>query len=86
MLISRRRRGRCAALTWSEEGQRYLCGALAAVTPVEGTPPTMPRRWLHRLVLRWIGAGVGCDAHLDRVDLPPTESTPQRQGPSEDGP
>ncbi|MGD9774826.1 hypothetical protein [Diaphorobacter sp.] len=64
MLLSRRRRGACAALRWSPEAGRYLCGAVA--TPASVT------RWRHpwavrafsALARRWIAAGTGCDADL----------------------
>ena len=49
MLVSRRRRGACAAVEW--DGQRYRCGVL-----------TTARGWRRRLVARWIGAGPGCDS------------------------
>lgn len=51
VLWSRRRHGACAALRWSDEHQRYLCGALAVP-------------WLAPLARRWIAAGQGCDATL----------------------
>lgn len=56
------RRGACPALTWQTD--RYVCGLAAA--------PTGIARWLpRRLVLRWIGAGCGCDcaAEIDGDDL-----------------
>jgi hypothetical protein len=55
MLVSRRRRGACRALQWSDTERRYHCGLLRS-----------PRlRWLHPLLRRWIAAGSGCDAHID---------------------
>lgn len=64
VLVSRRRRGACRALRWSEPLQRYLCGAISAP---EGLLP----RFLHplapglaHLVKRWVAAGQGCDAEL----------------------
>lgn len=64
MVLSRRRRGACNALAWEAEGARYRCGVLAE-----------PRRWLpllpaalaRRLARRWIAAGAGCDATLERA-------------------
>jgi len=50
MVLSRRRTGACVALRWSDEGQRYRCGA------VDG-----PWGFLAR---RWISAGSGCDSSL----------------------
>jgi len=49
MVVSRRRRGACAAVHW--DGQRYRCGVLASA-----------RGWRRRLIARWIGAGRGCDS------------------------
>ncbi len=62
MLISRRRRGSCRALQW--DGSRYRCGALA--DPGRWLPG-LPRGWARRLAGRWIAAGRGCDATLERV-------------------
>jgi len=65
MLVSRRRRGACDALRWSEVDRRYLCGLVAAPAAVLG------RRWrwaaplVARLARRWISAGSGCDAELE---------------------
>jgi len=59
MLLSRRRTGACAALRWSPEAQRYLCGAVAVPA---GAPPW--RRAAAVLARRWIAAGAGCDADL----------------------
>lgn len=61
MLLSRRRRGACAALRWSPREGRYLCGALAE--PALWLP-WLPAPWARRLVRRWIAAGVACDADL----------------------
>lgn len=57
MLLSRRRRGACVALRWSEAEQRYRCGAVA-------------HPWLGRLARRWIAAGAGCDADLQVHNTP----------------
>jgi hypothetical protein len=54
VLLSRRRHGACAALTWDDAGARYRCGVLAS-----------PRRWVRRLAARWIAAGSGCDCILE---------------------
>jgi hypothetical protein len=62
ILISRRRRGRCAALSWDDGDGRYRCG-------VVGEPqrwlPWLPRAWARRLALRWIAAQQGCDSDLE---------------------
>jgi hypothetical protein len=41
-------------LRWDSPARRYHCGALAAA----------PKGWRRRLLARWIGAGIGCDADL----------------------
>ena len=61
MLLSRRLRGACVALSWSPERRRYLCGALAE--PARWLPWLRPA-WAEWLVRRWIAAGVACDADL----------------------
>ncbi|QHI99564.1 hypothetical protein GT347_17250 [Xylophilus rhododendri] len=65
MVISRRRRGACAALRWDEGQRLYRCGVVSEPAEVLG-----PRwRWLGplaaRLARRWISAGSGCDAELE---------------------
>jgi hypothetical protein len=60
MLISMRRQGACRALRWDAENRRYDCGALARAAHLGP--------WPQRLVARWIAAGAGCDATLERVD------------------
>lgn len=69
MVLSRRRRGACAALRWSLAEARYTCGALSASTEVLGHFGRWPvvRRW----VARWIAAGRGCDASLEVVRAAP---------------
>ena len=64
MLLSRRRHGACAALAWSEPEARYHCGALAE--PGRWLP-LLPPAWGRVLAKRWIAAGMGCDATLQRA-------------------
>lgn len=64
MVLSRRRTGACAALRWSHDERRYLCGALAR--PSDWLP-WLPESWARRLVRRWIAAGVACDAELNTL-------------------
>lgn len=61
VLLSRRRRGRCAALRWDAGPGRYRCGAVSA--PRRHVPwlPAVLTRWL---ALRWIAAATGCDSDL----------------------
>jgi hypothetical protein len=56
-VVSLRRSGRCTALEWSDEDRRYRCGIL--LKAAQGGRPA------RRLVTRWIGAGIGCDATLE---------------------
>ncbi|WP_288842250.1 hypothetical protein [uncultured Deefgea sp.] len=62
VLISRKRRGRCAALVWDEAQHRYWCGML--LKPARYLPVNWP--WLNRRISRWaqrsIAAGLGCDS------------------------
>ncbi|QZA81741.1 hypothetical protein [Deefgea piscis] len=62
MLISRKRRGRCAALVWDEVQHRYWCGML--LEPAGYLPVNWP--WLNRRISHWaqrsIAAGIGCDS------------------------
>jgi hypothetical protein len=55
IVVSRRRRGACAALRWDDAAARYRCALLPEAAPA-------PQR---RLVARWIAAGAGCDCDLD---------------------
>jgi hypothetical protein len=66
-LLSRRRRGACAALRWVPAAGCYRCGVL-----------DKPRRWLPwlparfglALARRWIAAGQGCDCNLQASPAP----------------
>ena len=64
MLVSRRRRGACTALRWSDADQRYWCGLLSDPSDVTG----LTRPWAVRALAAWarrsIAAGVGYDAPL----------------------
>jgi hypothetical protein len=64
MLLSRRRHGACAALAWSDAEGRYHCGVLAQP---KRWLPLLPAAWGHALARRWIAAGIGCDATLERA-------------------
>ncbi|MBT9504149.1 MAG: hypothetical protein IV092_23090 [Burkholderiaceae bacterium] len=73
MLVSRRRRGTCRALLWSDEQARYLCGMVIA--PQQFLPWLAPL--LQPLAVRWarrlISAGKGCDAEL-QIQQPPASA------------
>ena len=49
------------ALSWHEQDQRYLCGALAE--PARWLP-WLPARAAGALARRWIAAAKGCDSDL----------------------
>lgn len=78
VLASRRRHGACAALRWSDEGGRYVCGMLIEPLTALGWAHPGPR-WLNRLIGAWarrmIAAGKGCDADL-LVQPAPGEQRP----------
>lgn len=60
-VMSLRRSGRCDALEWDDDGQRYRCGLLVKASTTS--------RGAARLVSRWIAAGAGCDADFEPADL-----------------
>lgn len=60
--ITRRRRGRCAALDWDAPAARYRCGVVAEP---RRHVTWLPAAWTRALALRWIAAGRGCDASLE---------------------
>jgi hypothetical protein len=67
MLVSRKRRGACVALVWSEDEASYRCGM--ASQPQEHLPGWLAARPAMRsLASRWakrvISAGTGCDSNL----------------------
>ncbi len=59
--LSRRRQGACVALSWSDEGSRYVCGALTE--PLHWLP-WLPAGTGAALARRWIAAAKGCDSDL----------------------
>lgn len=63
MLLSRKRRGACHWLRWSDAQQRYLCGAIS------DAPQGLAGQLRVRLARRWIAAGLGCDAPLQAQAL-----------------
>ena len=72
VLLSRRRRGACAALRWDAGTRRYRCGALAEPQAVLRQALPYGLRFLapalasglRRWGPRWIAAGVGCDSSV----------------------
>lgn len=75
MLVSRRRKGACTALRWSDADQRYWCGMVADPGGVTGLSHPWAVRALSALARRWIASGVGCDARLDVQAPHPTDSS-----------
>ena len=66
MLVSRRRKGRCDALVWSDASARYHCGLLTA--PETFVRPAWLARGVGRVAARLIAAGLGCDSDLALED------------------
>ncbi|HWT54024.1 MAG TPA: hypothetical protein VN066_04390 [Rhodocyclaceae bacterium] len=64
ILVSRKRKGACAALVWNDQTRQYRCGLIE--TPRRYLAPGL--RWLapalKRLAHRYISAGSGCDCSL----------------------
>lgn len=86
MLLSRKRRGACTALQWSDESRRYVCGMLVAPLPQlgwhgDGAVSRLLGRALTRTVRRWIAAGQGCDSTLERVTDGLGQATSRDGGP-----
>ena len=70
MLVSRKRRGACELLRWSDEQGRYVCGLLAEPHTGDGAASWMRRAW-YAWARRLISAGSGCDASLEIDSLGP---------------
>jgi len=64
ILVSRKRKGACKALQWSEADSSYRCGLI--VQPAQYLPRGLG--WLSaavsRIAYRYISAGSGCDSTL----------------------
>jgi hypothetical protein len=83
VLLSRRRRGACVAVSWQAVSQQYRCDALVA--PATLLPERLPAALRHLLspllcgaaplVRRWIAAGQGCDSSL-LVEAPQAPTAP----------
>jgi hypothetical protein len=71
MLVSRKRRGACDLLRWSDAQGRYACGLLVDVAVDDAVVRSGPlwRRMWRRLWQVWarrlISAGSGCDASME---------------------
>jgi hypothetical protein len=66
VVVSRRRQGACDALAWNDAKRRYDCGVLQDPGRHLALLRLLPKPWAQRLVSRWIAAGQGCDADLER--------------------
>lgn len=76
IVVSRRRHGACAALRWSAEDRRYVCGMLVAPRGARrGRIARLLERPLRALIARWIAAGRGCDSDLEPVQSVPGQAT-----------
>ena len=65
MAVTRQVHGPCPALLWKSEDRAYRCGLL---TSPEKHVRWLPRSLVQRLARRWIAAGTGCDAPLERLE------------------
>jgi hypothetical protein len=74
VLVSRRLKGACKALVWSDEAGRYHCGLLVAAPAEQAAAQGRLKRMLRPLWQRWvrrmISAGSGCDASLEVESAP----------------
>lgn len=75
VLVSRRRRGACTALLWSDEQARYRCGMVVAPRRFMPWLPALLQPLAARWARRLISAGKGCDAAL-QIQLPPGPEAP----------
>lgn len=65
MVISRRRTGRCEALAWQDEGERYVCGVVAYPERYSPGGGPVAVTAVQALARRFISAGSGCDAAIE---------------------
>ena len=64
VLVSGRRAGACAALSWSDDAGLYRCGLVGSPTTVLPRLPRVLAPLVSRLARRWISAASGCDSSL----------------------
>ena len=64
VLVSGRRTGACAALSWNEDAGLYRCGMVSAPGSVLPWLPSFLAPAVARLARRWISAASGCDSDL----------------------
>ncbi len=79
VVVSRRFKGACKALVWSDAAGRYHCGMLGGRSAGSEAAPDSATRtdragWMRRLWVWWvrrmISAGSGCDASIEVARLP----------------
>jgi len=64
VLVSGRRSGACAALSWQGDAGLYRCGLVADPRGVLPRLPAALAPAMSRLARRWISAASGCDSSL----------------------
>ena len=64
VLVSGRRTGACAALSWDGDAGLYRCGLVSAPRRVLPWLPAVLAPLASRLARRWISAASGCDSSL----------------------
>ncbi|HEY9027306.1 MAG TPA: hypothetical protein VIP05_23645 [Burkholderiaceae bacterium] len=64
VLVSGRRSGACAALSWNDDAGLYRCGLVADPRAVLPRLPALLAPAVSRLARRWISAASGCDSSL----------------------
>jgi hypothetical protein len=64
VLVSGRRSGACAALSWNDDIGLYRCGLVADPRAVLPRLPAALAPVMSRLARRWISAASGCDSSL----------------------
>ncbi|MDP2805162.1 MAG: hypothetical protein Q8O24_04400 [Gallionellaceae bacterium] len=62
------RSGRCRALVWQDERNRYLCGMVAAPHHYSLFIPKLFSRMMGSVFLRRIASGIGCDSEIELED------------------
>ena len=65
VLVTGRTGGRCAALEFSDDAGRYLCGLVS--DPASRLPRVLrwSAPWVAKVARRFIAAGLGCDSDVD---------------------
>ena len=64
VLVTGRRSGACAALSWHEDAGLYRCGLVSEPRTVLPRLPRALAPLVSRLARRWISAASGCDSDL----------------------